>query len=428
MKRKLPVILLTLCLLPLSATATARASEEYVPDYFYSGHDFENEDWYTTALADITKLGSGEKAFAVTENAADWSGITYETLNAPGQQTIDVRGMDASSQDLSMINPDRISFSTQTVFGAVAKTFDPEAILERNKNPGLGIRALHERGITGEGVGIAIIDQALLLEHEQYKDNLMLYERIHCGDDGAKMHGPAVASIAVGKDIGVAPGSKLYYIAETHGHYSENGAYQFDASIIADCVYRVLEINRQLPANEKIRVISISKGYAPTDKGYQALNDAIKKADEQNIFVLTTSTEAFYENFSLFGMDRAYAASPDEVNSFRPASWVAEDFYTRPKNPFYTESIHFPMGSRTYAACTGPEEYEIAHDGGLSWAVPWCAGFYALCCQVDPEITPQKFIDLITSTAVSNEFTYSGKTYSLNKIVSPAAVIAALQG
>ena len=41
--------------------------------------------------------------------------------------------------------------------------FDPAKLLEEGKNPGLGIHELHEEGIDGENVGIAVFDQPLLL-------------------------------------------------------------------------------------------------------------------------------------------------------------------------------------------------------------------------------------------------------------------------
>ena len=128
-----------------------------------------------------------------------------------------------------------------------------------NKNTGRGIREIHKEGIKGSGVSIAIIDQGLLVDHEEYKDNLVYYEKIHCIDEGAALHGPAVASLAVGKSNGVAPNAKLYYIATTYGHFKEAG-YEFDAAILADCIMRVIEINEDLPENEKIRVIYFSKG------------------------------------------------------------------------------------------------------------------------------------------------------------------------
>lgn len=55
-------------------------------------------------------------------------------------------------------------------------------LMESGKNPGLGIRKLHKEGITGKGIGIAIIDQALLIDHVEYKEQLKMYEEIHCAD------------------------------------------------------------------------------------------------------------------------------------------------------------------------------------------------------------------------------------------------------
>jgi hypothetical protein len=278
--------------------------------------------------------------------------------------------------------------------------------------------SLQESGIDGSGIGIAIIDQALLLDHEQYKDNLMLYEKIHCSDQQAQMHGPAVASIAVGKTVGVAPGAKLYYIADTYGHYTDIN-FDFDASIIADCILRVLDINKQLPENEKIRVISISRGYTTTDKGYEELTAAIDKANQENIFAITTSTEDYY-HFSLLGMNRDYMKDPDDFNSFRPAAWIENDFYARPNS--FKNDILVPMGSRAYAACTGTDKYEIDRDGGLSWAVPWFAGFYALCCQVKPDITPESFWNAALKTGEPRTVTRQGKEYK-GKMINPVKLI-----
>ena len=57
--------------------------------------------------------------------------------------------------------------------------FNPDSIMEIGKNPGLNVRKLHKAGITGKGVGIAIIDQNLLVDHCEYKDQLRMYEEIH---------------------------------------------------------------------------------------------------------------------------------------------------------------------------------------------------------------------------------------------------------
>lgn len=111
----------------------------------------------------------------------------------------------------------KITFDTHTEWPSkdkLPKEFNPQEIIEIGKNPGLGIRDLHNQGITGQGINVAIIDQPLLLGHEEYKDKVVKYTAIECEDVGPQMHGPAVASILVGKDCGVVPDASLYYWAE----------------------------------------------------------------------------------------------------------------------------------------------------------------------------------------------------------------------
>ncbi len=83
--------------------------------------------------------------------------------------------------------------------------------------------------------------------------------------------------------------------------------------------------------------------------------------------------------------------------------------------------------SRTFAGCTGTSDYQIAREGGLSWAVPWCAGFYALCCQVKPDITPEEFIEILNTTSVPAQTTIKGLELTFGKIPDPAAVIRELE-
>ena len=105
---------------------------------------------------------------------------------------------------------DKMRFDSQTEWPEPDKMpegFDPVRLLEAGKNPGLGIRSLHERGIDGRGVGIAIIDQPLLKNHQEYADKLVMYKAMDLWTRFAspQMHGSVVASIAIGKRCGVAP-------------------------------------------------------------------------------------------------------------------------------------------------------------------------------------------------------------------------------
>lgn len=364
------------------------------PDY--SAHTNADESQYITELIDAEELDDGKAHFALRMYASPRQRKLSE-LYKDETWNYDLRSCDVSGMDLSKIqNYDDISFDSNTVWPeGLPEGFLPAEILDYNKNPGLSIHKLHNSGVTGEGVGIAIIDQALYTEHEEYADKLIAYELIHCGDESAQMHGSAVASIAVGETVGVAPRAKLYYIGTTHGHRTDSG-FEFDASILADCVLRICEVNRYLPTENRIRVISISRGYGENDPGYSELQAAIRQADRQGIFVLTTTTSQFYD-FTLCGLDRSYSADPDD-----PFSYVLPKWMKGCGIPF-SDFIFVPMGSRTYASFTGKSNYEISYTGGMSWAVPWCAGFYALCCQVKPDVTPAEFIDVIRNTATEVE-------------------------
>ena len=118
---------------------------------------------------------------------------------------VDLRSCDLSALDVR----DRLSdlvqatFDSKTVWPAqLPPGFDVARITELGTNPGLGLRAVHRRGITGKGVGLAIIDMTLLVDHVEYKDQLRLYEEIHLRKGSpAGMHGPAVASIEINQLI-----------------------------------------------------------------------------------------------------------------------------------------------------------------------------------------------------------------------------------
>jgi hypothetical protein len=121
---------------------------------------------------------------------------------------LDLRNCDLSQLDLHDRLDDLLQadFDTRTVWPPADRMppgFDAASILDLGKNPGLGVRSLHARGIIGQGVSIAIIDQPLLIEQQEYGARLQVYEEIHVNPtESAAMHGPAVASIAVGKTLG----------------------------------------------------------------------------------------------------------------------------------------------------------------------------------------------------------------------------------
>jgi hypothetical protein len=104
-------------------------------------------------------------------------------LNLDRSWQVDLRSYDLTKLDLRNSIEDLLyaSFDDRTVWPApnrMPSDFDWQKIMELGKNPGLGIRSLHQKGITGRGVRVAILDQPLLVDHQEYVERLRLYEEI----------------------------------------------------------------------------------------------------------------------------------------------------------------------------------------------------------------------------------------------------------
>jgi len=346
---------------------------------------------------------------------------TYDPNSTdPWQMDLDLRSYDLSALDLSRSISDLLyaTFDDGTAWppdDRMPEGFDPHHIMDLGKDPGLGIRSLHAQGITGRGVGIAIIDQTLMVDHQEYAGQLRLYEEISAYSD-AELHGAAVASIAVGKTVGVAPEADLYYIATSFGGN--------DYTNLARCIQRIVEVNDQLPQANKIRVISISAGWGEDVTGYEELEAAVGEAKNASMLIVCSSIVRIY-GFKFQGLGRSPLADPDAIESYEPGMFWARDFYAGEVRP--SDRLLVPMDSRTTASPTGQSDYVFYREGGWSWSIPYIAGLYALAAQVDPEITPERFWSLAMETGRTIELKHDGETIPLGPIVDPVALIERIQ-
>ena len=209
------------------------------------------------------------------------------------------------------------------------------------------VSRLHARGITGRGVGIAIIDRPLLTRHQEFADRLRWYDEIDTeADEPAGWHSTAVASIAVGRRTGVAPLADLYFVGvgmtwarEPIGHWwvaARRGLHVGQTLPLA--IRRILDLNRRLPAGHRVRGLSISVG------GGSGLEKAIDEARREGLFVSAAD-------------------------------------------------LHLPrLGPLTFASPAGPGAYTTGEVPAGSWAIAHMAGRYALACEEDPGMTPERFM------------------------------------
>jgi len=354
--------------------------------------------------------------------------LKHYDANSDNPFQIDLRSCDLSGLDLSNSLSDLLyaSFDDRTVWPPadhMSKAFNWRHIIELGKNPGLGVRSLHARGVTGRGVSIAVIDQPLLTNHQEYVDRLQLYEEINVDPNTtSQMHGPAVASIALGKTVGTAPEAMLYYIGSWVHDYKANSK-RFTFRYRAKAVRRILEVNERLPDNQKIRVLSMSVGWLSHQDGYDDIVAAVDEAKAAGMLVVSSSIEQTH-GYKFQSLGRHPLADPDIFTSYTPALWYAKRFYTGGR---FSDRLLIPTDSRTVASPTGADEYVFYRQGGWSWTIPYIAGVYALAAQADTTITPERFWSLALETGRTIELEHEGEAVSFGPIIDPVALIESLE-
>lgn len=303
----------------------------------------------------------------------------------------DFRDMNLSEKNFSNVPIDilrTVEFDTDTIWPEkerLPQDFSPEKLLEESKNPGLGVRELHEQGITGQGVVVAIIDQKLDINHPEYKDSISDYQEYgEAGKEAISMHGPAVASLFVGKDCGVAPGAKLVYKAVPSGR-----SFLLEAEALND----IIEKNKTLSANDKVKIVSCSIGYMEKnpEPGLNEWIEALKVAKEAGMFVVDVDGNQIDITFSGGGNPE----NKDDFENYFP--------YLRQMEELRSEMI-VPSDYRTMASSWRKEgQYMYNGRGGISWSVPYLAGLFALALQVNPNLQREEIAEIIKDSAVVNK-------------------------
>ncbi|MCQ4925079.1 S8 family serine peptidase [Tissierella carlieri] len=327
----------------------------------------------------------------------------------------DLRSYDAFDMDFTQIELRNFIFDSQTIWPEkLPVNFDVETIIKYGKQPGLGIDYLHKENITGKGVNVGIIDGRLLADHEEFKDNIAVYEEIFDMDSPAHYHGTPITSILCGKNVGVAPDANIYYIA----YLEEDTDYEEGYVHLANAIERILEINKDLPEDDKIKVLSISSGWNPESKNAEAIYNAIEKAEAENIFVITAR---LFETHKLFfnGVNRDPMYDPEKIESYYLKYYVEGDGTAE-------DILLTPMDARWLASPTGKDEYVMYSNGAWSMVIPYISGLYTLACEVDPDMTPEKFWDMAISTGDSlDEDKRDDASKEKNmKIVNPVKLIS----
>lgn len=288
---------------------------------------------------------------------------------------------------------------------------NPGQLLTNAMNPGLGVRELHRAGITGERVHVAIVDYDIQGFHPEYARQIVEIHRVNT-KGGPSMHGPAVASLLVGQNCGTAPGARVHFIVTPDGSN--------DAAHDAEALRWVMSRNKQLPAAEQIRIVSVSA--SPSGRArYRFRNSdqwdaAVREAEATGLLVIDGT-----EHHSFVGPCNLDPSDPENPAKVRPvlAKGLPE---------FFKGRILVPTGPRTTAEEYHRKEHSYQYCGfqketsfgaGSSWAMPYCAGVLAMGLQLQPDLSAADLRALLFQTA----YTLPGG----EKVIDPKGFIEAVK-
>jgi serine protease AprX len=303
----------------------------------------------------------------------------------------DVRFRDLSKLDLS----DRrgliqtLTFNMGTVWPPEDKLpaeHTPRMVMKAGLNPGLGVRGIHEQGITGRGINIAIIDQPLYLDHPEFKGKIVEYFDTGCGSESS-MHGPAVASLLVGTHCGTAPGARLYYAAAP--------SWLGDSAYYAKALEWIVEKNAGLADGDKIRAVSVSAAPSGPGSPFTKNNDlwvqARNRALKEGILVLDCTSD--YGFISSCWCD---PNDPESVAKCKPG-------FPGMAGRYRSSKLLTPCSIRTTAEQYEKDKfsYQYTGRGGLSWGIPYATGVLALGWQINPGLSAARAKELLFESAYS---------------------------
>ena len=292
-------------------------------------------------------------------------------------------GKDVSEKDLSGVSIDclsNISFDQNTKWPAENKLpqgFNPDIWMNTGRDPGLNIQKIHERGINGKGITVAIIDKPILPTHNEFDDR-MTYVKVGTPQTNPHFHGLACASILAGKTCGVASGAKIYYFATPD--VGDNFKYYIDA------INSIRRINKSLPSNEGIKIVSISDGIGEYDRNWSKWQETLKKAETEGLVVV-------YSNL-LRGVTWGGCIPSSDGNN--PRNYKLSNYLKG--STFVSTFILVPGDFRTTASNNGDEQYIYWGEGGFSWAIPYVVGLAALAWQVNPDLSFDKIMERLIET------------------------------
>lgn len=247
------------------------------------------------------------------------------------------------------------------------------------------LKSIHDQGITGKGVTIAVLDGAVNTNIPELK-GANIQDRMPCIKDSAPenmAHGTTVAQILVSPEFGVAPDATLYtYTLPLHGDASNCTLSGWTGEAINDTPLLI-----EQAINDGADIITISSNF---DDDSIDLRWAMARALAEGVIVVAAMGNETTEN-----PDDALARWRGicGIGATMPNGTLTE--YTNWGNGLLTTALGTVL---TRDVSTG----RVEEADGTSFATPIIAGFLALGRQhFDEDVSPEQMLQALAATGKS---------------------------
>ena len=303
-----------------------------------------------------------------------------------------------------------VFFALLFFFGQVKAEENEEYAVNKSAYDSIGVSAAYTAGFSGKNVTVAIVDNGILKDHQEFKDKFSELQKDEYNSQKLLTHGTAVAGLIVGaKD-----GNKMHGIAYDAKILSFAVALADDGEC-ADC-YSVPSSWLALADDgfDNVKIINNSFGtltFLPTIPGNSESTAALMQAPLEALVAKDKLIVASAGNETNLSPASNPAGSPyfntDLKNNI--ISVVAYNSKYKPSSPYFLESytnlslyaqkwsLAAPGGELTTASSKSSSSYGIY--SGTSFSAPIVSGSAAVVLSAFPYMGGKQLADVLFSTA-----------------------------
>ncbi len=306
---------------------------------------------------------------------------------------------DLSNYDFTKVDKEhllKVPFNSSTIFPSVEKMpkgFNPHEIIAFAKNPFMGIKELHKRGVNGEGICVATIDFGFQDEkHIEFANaNIEIVDLFK--DTGYHFHATGVLSNLCGKNIGIAPKARVLHYNTYQGYGEEVD--KATLTILKDILERIR-------GGEKIRAVNISAPLLRNKKLQSLISDQKswqKLRDEQVAPFLKVIEELKLLGCEVISSERFSKDFSCSKINYHTSEVVQPDWISFKS---YSDKMTFISGGKVIPEFLSKEGYKYEPNGSVSWSIPQAVGLYALVLQINSNVTWDEFVKICKDSSKVN--------------------------